>query len=252
MKKLRFLFIFFCVVISTNLSSCSLKKISKNQLEKIGVFETVVQIKELDQDQKQIVILETRHIGKKEYYNQMQIKIDSLKTENYYFFLEGIRNQSKDTIQQMKYRKIVGNIYTNNQEEVIDTINNKIYGLLPYDKEWNLMTQPRYEEFGLDSLNSKVVDVDVTELVNLYEDKFQKIELDSCDYSTSLNDKYECPRKTERKNRDEFFSDYLITFRDMNVANKIKESDKKKICIIYGQKHYEGIKSNLDNSSETN
>lgn len=241
----------FLIFVLLILISCNIKRYSFNKLQEIGVFETSVTVKKIVHEGKQIAFIKTRHIGKKEYYDQMKIKIDSLKNDNYYFFLEGVQNKSNDTIQLLKYRKIFGNIYTNNAEEIIDTINNKIYNIVPYDKEWGLISQPRYGKFGLDSLNSKIVDIDVAELVNLYEEKFQKIELDSCDYSTSLNDKYDCKRKIERKNWNEFSTDYIITYRDMNVANKIKESDKKKICIIYGQNHYEGIKNHLDNSSAT-
>lgn len=240
----------FSIFVLLILISCNIKKYSFNKLKEIGVFETNVTVKKIAHEGKQIAFIETRHIGKKDYYDQMKIKIDSLKNDNYYFFLEGVQNKSNDTIQLLKYRKIFGNIYTNNSEEIIDTINNKIYSIVPYDKEWGLISQPRYGKFGLDSLNSKIVDVDVAELVNLYEDKFQKIELDFCDYSTPLKDKYDCKRKIERKNWNEFSTDYIVAFRDEKVAFTTKESKKTKICIIYGQNHYEGIKSNLENSSE--
>src|SRR5690606_3243669 len=104
----------FYIAVSFSFLSCSI--IINNGLKYMGVFEKSVDFQEITKENQKIIFIPMKHMGTKEFYFDVKTKIDSLKKEGYYFFLEapgtGQLNNRNDTLRldtlARKYRKISG------------------------------------------------------------------------------------------------------------------------------------------------
>ncbi|TXD52614.1 MULTISPECIES: hypothetical protein [unclassified Polaribacter] len=102
------------------------------------------------------------------------------------------------------------------------------------------MNPPSHNALNVDSLTSMRADVGLTELITAFEKKYTEIKLESCDYTYNLKDKnYKC--KKSKKLVKKFKHEFVETYRDTSLFNKIIKSKKTKILVIYGASHYYGL-----------
>lgn len=213
----------------------------KKMLRSVGVIDNKVTLKKINFADKEILFLPMVHLSEPQFYEQCQRVIDSLVNKGYFIFGEGVSTKKgnlttgKDTLNMKKIRKVVG----------IDPFNlsaNKI--IMNWSKKYNVILQPRSLYVEKDTIYRKIVDYSVEELVNFYEREKGVIVLDECDLNTSLDKEYTC-QKANKENRKYFMEEIALKRRNELIAKTIKTSSKNKILLIYGAKHYEGIKEIL-------
>ena len=174
-------------------------------LEKIGVYDDSISLSKMSNSEKEIVFFPMHHVGTEPFYLDVKKKIDSLKRKDYYFFFESVKATENDTILR-KFRKIRGlafnqNGYTDN----IDSLFKK-----KFKSKKVIISQPTNKKLGLDSTNSKNTDVSIEEMISFYESKHGEIELEDCDYETSLFQQSICDdKKMDKETRQ----DVIVNFR---------------------------------------
>ena len=198
-------------------------------LEKKGLYDENISIQSYKYENKEIVFLPMQHIGREEYYTNVKNKIDSLKSENYIFFYEKIINNTADTLDLYKFRKIIHfAVPQNGYINLLDSLYKS--GL---DFKYKLVNQPNIESFGLSNSNSYNIDLSIKEIVNNVE-RTKNIVLESCDIMNSYRQTYKCKNKFLS---EEEWRRYIITDRDKNLFDEVKNSNFQKIAIIYGKAH---------------
>lgn len=236
MKKI-FILLTFCT-----LTSCALIFPSVG-LKRTGVFDTKSKLKTLKYKEQKILFLGMHHIGRKEFYDDVAKKVDSLQKLGYVVFYEMVANTKKtDTLiaikNAMKLRKLMGIP----GEKYLDTTTNIIAGRIKYRGKHKLMNQPRYRDLKVDTLTAIWGDVSMNELITAFEKEHSEIKLDSCDYKFSLKDKnYKCKEKIDRGRLIDFKMKYIADYREKHLVKKIIESKKNKVLIVYGKNHYSGL-----------
>lgn len=243
MKKTLTLLIIF------TLTSCA-SIFNKRIIKKLGVENEKTELKFIDNKEQEVIFIPMHHVGRKEYYNDIANKVDSLQKLNFTVFYEGVSDdKEKDSLIRrnsfLKLRKIMG-FFPQGQKGYLDTITNVIGGKIKYKGKYKLFNQPRYKQLKVDSLNSTRADANLTQLINDFEKNYGKIKLDSCDHKTDFKDKnYKC-KKVKRSLRKKFENGYVKDFRNKYLAEQIFESKKNKILVIYGDAHFFGLYSELN------
>ena len=234
MKKLLFLFTIF------TLFSCS--SISPNStLKRIGVFDTKSELEVIKSKKQKILFLKMHHVGKKEFYADVAHKIDSLQKLDYTVFYETAIDEETDSLTAikngMKLRKLMGffpDIY-------LDTTTNIIAGKIKYRGNHKLLNQPNYNQLNVDGFTSIKADVNLSELITEFEKKYSEIKLEDCDFRFNLEDRnYKC-KSANKRLREKFEKEYIQDYRNKHLANKIIDSNKKKVLVVYGDTHYIGL-----------
>jgi pheromone shutdown protein TraB len=169
--------------------------------------------------------------------------VNEFASKGFVFYVEAITELERskfnlDTLYAKKFRKLT---------EIDLTIRYSMSENLLLQKlktKYKLIDQPKYDSFGMK--NFKRVDLNYTELVDGYENKFEKIILDSCDLRTDLGKRYNCQKSnlSERKN---FRNELIFKARNKLITDSVLNSDDKKIVIVYGKMHLDGIKELLAN-----
>ena len=236
MKKLLILITIF------TLTSCS-SIMTNRGLKRSGVFNVKSELNSIENEQKKIIFIPMQHIGRKELYNDVANKIDSLQKLDYTVFYEGV-NYGKDSLVRvenlMKLRRIKG-FFPQGNKGYIDTTTNIIAGKIKYKGKYKLINQPSYGKLKVDSLTSIWADVSLAELITDFEKKNEKIILDKCDFSFSLKDEnFKC-KKVKKSLRKIFDREYAFGYRDKSLAERIVKSEKNKILVIYGSRHFWGL-----------
>lgn len=94
--------------------------------------------------------------------------------------------------------------------------------------------------------NSKPVDLSTAKLISEFEKQKGPVALTQCDYNTRLGSgKYRCG-KVNNEARSLLIEDIAINKRNENIVDQVKQSDRRKILIVYGKKHYDGVKKLLE------
>jgi len=233
MKKL----LFFTVLILIN--GCSSYIVNKS-FKQMGVYDDYAKVDKLSNNNKAVVFIPMHHIGTKSFYNDVTKKVDSLENLGFYFYTEKVTQTKNDSIAFLKLRKLTGVPFTNKRTDYLALFDSMYDGKIKYKKE--LIDQPSYKYFGVDSLKSKNVDVTISEIIHYYETKHGEIKLEKCDYETAMNTKSVCKGKSiNKKNVD----DVILTFRNKHVIDELQKDKQTKIAIIYGAGHFIGIKEEL-------
>lgn len=241
-NQLKFSFILL-FSIQVSMSSC----INKILLNSLGVFEKKASKKYLSNGEKKIVFFEMHHVGKKVFYDNIKLELDSLMEKGYMVYFEGVRigvvNDSLliDTIYR-KARKITGVDFVSSLKNkgYLDTLNKTAFGKKSkLITKYKLVNQPHDIVSKTDTLRSKNVDATFYNLINACETKFGPIVLDSIDFETKFGEKYKTPKKSELR---EYF---LLVYRNDLITNSILHDQSEKIVLLYGKKHFDGILENL-------
>ncbi|WP_452226641.1 hypothetical protein [Lacinutrix cladophorae] len=223
------------LLISILFLSC-MKSLYNYNLEKKGIFNDEIQLKKIKKKDKHIVFFPIAHLGTKLFYNDVKSKVDSLNEDGYYFYFERVKLDVADSLLYRKFRKVVGMPYLKNGYiEIIDST-------LQLKLKKELISQPSYDLLGLDSINSKNVDVSLDAMINYFEENHTEIILESCDFETSIFEKSTCDNQ---KRSDVFREEVIVNYRNNYVVKEVEQSSLKKIAIIYGAAHIPGIKKQL-------
>ena len=225
------------IVTSISLTSCM-----SLALNLIGVYDPEATTISFTNEDRSVVFIPMKHIALKEFYTNVGRKADSLQKEGYTVFLESVSikdsltKPEKDTL-ELKFRKVLGTHVS--KKGYLDTINGKLMGK-KYNNKKGIVNQPRYHKMGIDTSNARVVDVPANVLLKQYEAEFGKIVLTDCDYNTKLEDKYKCG-KLPKDNRDKM----VRTYREKHLAEAIMSEPNKKVVVIFGALHEEGLMKEL-------
>lgn len=214
-------------------------------LERLGVYEDKITLKQLQTIDKEIVFFPIIHVGTELMYQDISYKIDSLNKLDYYFYLEGVQAEKKSDSVLRKYKKMIGSpLVKQGYIENIDSLfNSKFKAKKP------IVNQPTYEKLGINTKYSRNVDVIFSDIINYYEDQYGEIILEPCDFETDLFSETTC--KNDTGLTKEIKDNVIINFRNRNVLKEILADTLTKIAIIYGKAHYEGIKEGLLNEGYT-
>ncbi|MGC4130027.1 MAG: hypothetical protein QM564_10860 [Bergeyella sp.] len=202
-----------------------------------GFYDDTVKLKTTTYLGKTIVFIPMHHLGTEGFYSDVKYKIDSLKNIGYYFLYENLNIERKNDVDVRKIRKILRSPLTQPKfgyKKLIDSL----FPNIKYTKK--MVDQPPYEEWSLVPENSRRADTDLQNIISYYENKYGEIKLTDCDFKTSIFEKYTKCRE-ENKVTKKQSNDVLINFRNEVVVQSIKESPYKKITIIYGKGHIDGI-----------
>ena len=231
-KKYLILFLFIA------LFSCK-STLYNIALERIGAYDEKVSIETITHNNKQVVFLPMVHLSTELFYQDVVKKVDSLKKDGFVFYYEHIKAEiSQDTILR-KVRKIRGVPYSKNgYKGVFDSV----LGDIKFKKK--LINQPSYNDLGLMPSYSKNIDATLKEMVAFYETKYEEIILDACDFEAGI---YETTKCEDKKIDKLILDDMVINFRNTIVVNEVIKDENKKIAILYGKRHFIGIKKELLN-----
>lgn len=220
------------------LASCA-QKIVDIALKKNGILDETTVLRPIKYADKDIVFLDMMHLGKKEYYADVTAKIDSLQKDGYFVFHEGLYLRRSDRVintkdtNYLKFRKIT------NLDPLVEY--SKIKPFSDYISKYNLIDQPDYVNLSMTAENSKPVDLSIAKLISEFEKQKGPVALTQCDYDTQLGSgSYNCG-KVDNEARNLLMEDIAINKRNENIIDQIKQSDKRKILIVYGKKHYDGV-----------
>lgn len=202
-------------------------------LEKKGIYDESIATRTFSAEGKQIVFFPMQHIGRKEYYEDVKRKIDSLKGKDFVFFYEKIKDDTKDSLDLYKFRKIIHfGVPKNGYLNLLDSLYKS--GL---KFKYDLVNQPSIYDLGLTDKNSFNIDTTIKTIIGNVEQS-KKIALEECDFVNSYTQNYKCKNKFLSK---EEWNRYLIDDRDALLAKQVKNSKHTKIVILYGKQHINGF-----------
>ena len=190
---------------------------------------------------KDIIFAPLVHFGQKKFYENLKDSITVWKKKNYIVFYEEIDMANLDKmnidsteleILNLKFRRISNGLPT--REQYAKTMSNVVS---------DGVSQPEYEDLGIDSTDINQ-DVSVKDIITKTEQLYGTIELSDCDYKTPLDSIYNCSTKWTNS----MMKSIMINYRNKNVADKIIKINQKKIVILYGAMHTNGIKKILKKS----
>lgn len=188
---------------------------------------------------KEVVVIPMVHLAKPKYYRESTKIITSLRKKNYSFFYERAiypRNTDSLTLDTLKrkMRKLIGVPFG---FKLTDTSFSDAYP--------NFFSSGRYimqnpESAGYSYNLDKRVDLDVEEVLNMFEKKYGEIILSKCDFDTNFKDKYWCNKlDSEKKNH------VIKDLRENFIIKKVEKSNEEKIGLIYGKIHTKGFEDRL-------
>ena len=207
-------------------------------------YSREIQLEKINHKEKEIFFIKMFHIGDEKFYSDIAKKIDSLRKEKFIVYYESVANESEiDSVLNdtslRKLRKVLGYSIDNR----LDTSQNILLDKYKIDSDNQIINQ-KNKILGINENDIKV-DIPIYKLIAEFENRYGEIKLTSCDQKTDLsNHKYKC-KKIDDNLRKKFKEEIIINFRDKNVAKKVAKGNDKKILIVYGGAHLEGIKTKL-------
>lgn len=227
------------------LYSCG-SAIINSEFKRMGFYENKVPINYLSNGTKEIAYLSMHHFGKQEFYNDVAIKIDSLKNEGFFFFYEGYAPENgTDSItadlNERKLRKLIG-ISTAEYFDPETNLYSKKYKL---PEKYKLINQPSAHLLGIDTTKAIRADISTAKMITTFEKKYGEVQLSNCDLATSLESKvYNC-ELLPKTIREDFINEIVMTLRNKNLANLVHSQQSSKIAIVYGSLHLAGMTHEL-------
>lgn len=240
------------IIVTLIFSTLLLTSCVRILLNKYGIINRKVEIKEIKVKDKKVLFLPMAHITEQKFYDDCKKTIDSLSNkEGYYIFGEGIITESlvKDTIMSVQ-----DTIYDKKMRKILDIDvghYTKSEFFIKFQKKYNLVVQPK----NLYCINSKVdtsscryVDCTTKLIIEAYEKEKGQIVLDDYDKKTNIGEEYK--HKNHNKENSKYFMKMIGDVRNSHIANEVKYSKRKKILLIYGANHYEGLKALLEENKK--
>ncbi len=233
MKKLIIFFSTITIIVS--FSSC-LSIIAS----KVNFKQTSPKLERISTPNKEVYFLGMAHLANSEFYENTKKIITDFQKKGFIFYIENTvaydsNKLISDTLYLKKFRKMSLIDLTNKYSQLSNPLMQKII------KKYELIDQPSYQVLGV--INSTWVDYSYIDLINLYEKRYSIIKLDSCDIETNLKEQYNC--NVDKSIRNIFLKEIIIEERNNLIAKTIINSNDKKIVIIYGKNHLEGVQKIL-------
>jgi len=210
----------------------------------IGLEETSADYYMMSNGHKTFAYIPMHHVGTPDFYKSVAQLVDSFQNAGYQVYYEGVGRQDADSLTIIQYKKKLRKAVGINIEEYYDTTTKKLAGMVTYKGKHTLMNQPKYEDLHVNMEKALNVDLSIIQIIDKYEAHQKPIELSPCDLQTDLNQPYNCEELSIKEKRN-FLTNYVIEMRDEHLYKNIVESDYDKILIIYGKKHYKGVKKKL-------
>lgn len=217
-------------------------------LKQVGILDEQVVLKPLPCEGKEIVFVGMMHVAKPAFYEDVKHKMDSLQNEGFVVLYEGgklnINSEKKinpeDSVYYWKFRKLIG----------LDPMlkYSQIEPFKSFATKHQLIDQPDYTALGVRPDLAYSADMPVREMINEYEKREGVIQLDSCDYATPFGSQQQLCKYESMKEKKIFTYDIVLDYRNQHIAKEIKASNHSKIVLIYGKKHYDGVKKLLAKS----
>ena len=232
----------FIILLLVTATSCT-----RMVLKKMGAIGGKPVIQEINVKKKDVLFLGMTHLSQQDFYTKSKKVIDSLSGSGYYIFGEGTEDSLNTQIGK-SLKEVQKNIILKKFRKVSNLPINKsqliYFGKMI--KKYELKVQPKDLYFFKDTTKAISVDNSLAEQIKEYEKIRGEIRLDSCDISTNIGDEYKC-QQLDKNEQTYFKKEIIINFRNNLVIDAVKKSNKKKILIIYGKAHFEGIKKGLEN-----
>jgi len=165
------------------------------------------------------------HVGTRSFYADVKHKISKAKRDGYVLFYEHSSAKHANKITLLKARKMIGKLpdedaYRKLVKELDDP---------------SLMAQPNNAFLNIVNRLDFNVDLSIGQIVALYEQKYGEITLTSTDYNTPINQEIKNPLPRNR------LQDIILNQRNQHLADAVEASRYKKIIIIYGRDHQDGL-----------
>ena len=207
----------------------------------VGLLDTDVEVKKLNFPGKEVYFLEMKHLGKQAFYANVKFKVKEFEDKGFISYVESINyldttKRINDTMALKKLRFLTSMDFTIKYSMVDNPI------LKTMIEKNSLVDQPAYSVLGLNKLQR--VDLLYTDLVNLYEANHGFFVLDSCNLASPLGKPMICGTAS-RTMRKQFREDIVFGEREKHIINYLDSSADKKILLIYGKAHYDGLKKKL-------
>jgi hypothetical protein len=239
LKKNKFVFIAFVLIFTTG---CFPKFIAKS----ISIFDNKINLQVLTNNEIVVCFIPMHHIGTKQFYDDVQLNIDTFKKQGFSIFYEGVTLDTSlpkaelDTIYK-KFRKITGMAISKSEYKgYIDTANSSIMGLkAKWIKKEKIVNQPKSLVGTSNSKDLNAVDLSIPELVAQYEKKHGTIVLEANDYKTDTHKALSNGATYENRKL------MILDLRDKHLAKKIITATNNKIVVVYGNAHLPGLLKNL-------
>lgn len=231
------------------LTSC--KSYLVNQyFKRVGVYDDKIKLEKLNNNDKEIILFGMHHIGKKEFYKDVESKIDSLTKKDYLFYVEGISSEfsgktdltAEDSTILIdlayKFRKITGKPLISKD---LDSDYIKLFKEKGIKIKEEIIKQPSFTELGLSQKNAINTDIKIEDLLTFYQKKYGEIILEPCDFETKFYEESKCKTRTNKK----IYEEIIMNARNNSIITHIINEKKSKIAIIYGKEHFIAVKDSL-------
>lgn len=188
------------------------------------------ELKVFEKKDTTVVFVAMTHIAKPTYFEQVRLQIDSLRNEGFIFVKEGVyyekdtEPQQRDTL-QLKMRQLLGFSVGDYSDKENKTLPNFL-------KNGKYIMQ-RDSIIGLKDTDLHI-DMSYNDMIKAHEKKFGPILLTSCDFETSIFEKYKC-RDGNAYRKSFYVVDRLRTDRLFEDVMKLNDT---KIAIVYGAGHF--------------
>ena len=188
-----------------------------------------------EKEGREVATIPMIHVNKPGFYEMTKRKIDSLRSDGFEVFYEGINSDVTDSLQldilMRKFRQVTGFAlmdYMDNENEAFKSLQNKKY------------VSQSDVDYGVNLDTDQHADLYLEQMIELFEKRFGEITLNDCDTTTPLGKKYKCSKVDESK---EYY--ILNGIRDQHVLNKIEESEARKIVVVFGRIHIMDLHSKI-------
>lgn len=225
------------LVLFTIFTSCQSYFFNKG-LEQMGAFNSTIKLTELDKNAKKIVFIPMKHFATEAFYEDTKVKIDSLRKLGCYFFYESLNVSVDDKTTMRKFRKLTGLPIAKPGYGYMYLIDS----LYDFKIKKKIIDQPRYAQLGIDSTCSKRVDLNLIDIINMYESSYGEIILEDCDFKTSIYKKSTCK---DKKIEQSILDHLILNSRNAILIKELLNHESDRIAIIYGEEHFIEIKQVL-------
>jgi hypothetical protein len=238
-------------------ASCTTIRVIKKMNKEEATYETWK-----NSEDKTVVFIPMVHAAKAAFYADVKRVVTEHKQQGYIVFYEGLK-KSEDhelSFDTSRYRRYVH--FAAMQSFDSGSIRQLVYllkvrrmvGIIPDSTTYmslvktnsltkNMVFQPPADSLGVTGSDMNT-DVSLVELVREYEKKFGEIALEQIDFAIPL-DKPLSPSLTLKRSRA---NELILDHRNKNLSDSIKKSPAKKILVIYGMAHKEGVFNELKQS----
>lgn len=228
MKKIYLLIILLLTNLTFSQSEFK-KQFAKTKIDrytKFNVFNSC-----FAKDDKMIYFIPMVHVNKPEFYEKSKKTIDSLRNKGFVIYYEGIDVEMKDEKESELYNRKFRNV---THETLLNYFDEKNEENLMYQIEGYVYQND--VDYGLDVNIDVNCDLSMKDLVIKYEKEFGEIKLSDCDWNTAIGQKYKCSKKNK-----EGYNYIIKTIRNEHLFSQLKNSQEKKIAVVYGKVHIDVI-----------